>query len=87
MLQAVANDSSSSTVPLTSSMKQALVDRVEAYGDHHTLRCLALASRPMPASNEPVGAPHCSCRAVPLHCVRICPSFTDRPHLARALCR
>ncbi|CAK0785211.1 Calcium-transporting ATPase 3, endoplasmic reticulum-type [Coccomyxa viridis] len=52
--QAAANDSSSSTVQLTGSMKQALMDRVEAYGDHHTLRCLALASRPMPASNEPV---------------------------------
>ena len=87
MLQAVANDSSSSTVPLTSSMKQALMDRVEAYGDHHTLRCLALASRPMPTSNEPVGAPRCSRRAVRLHCDQICPSSIDRPHPARALCR
>ena len=60
VLQAVANDSSSSSVQLTGSIKQALMDRVDAYGDHHTLRCLALASRAMAASNEPVGAPRCS---------------------------
>lgn len=39
---------------LTESMKQALMDRVDSYGNRHTLRCLALASRPLPPSNEPV---------------------------------
>ena len=39
---------------LTDSMKQVLSDRVDSYGNHHTLRCLALASKPMPSSNEPV---------------------------------
>ena len=42
---------------MTDSMKQALVSRVESYGEHHTLRCLALASRAMPSSNEPVRSP------------------------------
>ena len=42
---------------MTDSMKQALVSRVESYGEHHTLRCLALASRAMPSSNEPVRLP------------------------------
>ena len=51
--QAVANEGGS-TVALTDSMKQALMDRVESYGNHHTLCCLALASRPMPSSNDPV---------------------------------
>ena len=49
----MANESGS-TVAMTDSMKQSLMDRVESYGDHHTLRCLALASRSMPASNEQV---------------------------------
>ncbi|MCJ1297176.1 hypothetical protein MMC34_008745 [Xylographa carneopallida] len=35
-------------------MKQVLMDRVDSYGNHHTLRCLALASKPMSASNEQV---------------------------------
>ena len=39
---------------LTDSMKQVLMDRVDSYGSHHTLRCLALASKPLPFSNEPV---------------------------------
>ena len=39
---------------LTDSMKQVLMDRVDSYGNHHTLRCLALASKPMPSSSEPV---------------------------------
>ena len=39
---------------LTDSMKQVLMDRVDSYGNHHTLRCLALASKPMSASNEQV---------------------------------
>ncbi len=51
--QAVANESGS-TVALTDIMKQVLMDRVDSYGNHHTLRCLALASKPMPSSNEPV---------------------------------
>ena len=42
---------------LTDSMKQVLMDRVDSYGNHHTLRCLALASRPMPSSNAPVLSP------------------------------
>ena len=54
--QAVDNDSGS-TVAMTDSMKQALVSRVESYGEHHTLRCLALASRAMPSSSEPVRSP------------------------------
>ena len=88
MLQAVANDSSGSVVPLTGSMKQALMDRVDAYGDHHTLRCLALASRPLAASNEPVGAPHCSRRLWDAGGWTY-PSFIDRLHPASssALCR
>lgn len=55
-MQAVENDSGS-TVAMTDSMKQALVSRVESYGEHHTLRCLALASRAMPSSNELVRFP------------------------------
>ncbi|CAL5220117.1 g2070 [Coccomyxa viridis] len=53
--RAVANESGS-TVALTDIMKQVLMDRVDSYGNHHTLRCLALASKPMPSSNEPVQA-------------------------------
>lgn len=88
VLQAVANDSSSSTVQLTSSMRQVLMDRVDAYGDHHTLRCLALASRPMASSNEPVGHP--SLRSAADHCcVRLCPFCNDRlrPASSSVLCR
>ena len=75
--QAVANDSSGSTVQLSSSMRQVLMDRVDAYGDHHTLRCLALASRPMAASNEPVGHPSLLSSAR-RRCVGLCPPLRQR---------
>lgn len=52
-MQALVNDSGEAE-PMTGAMKRALMDKVEAYGDHHTLRCLALASRAMPPSSDQV---------------------------------
>ncbi|CAL8471661.1 g11203 [Coccomyxa elongata] len=45
-------DDGSGTAPMTSALRQALTERVNTYGSHHTLRCLALAFRSISHSNE-----------------------------------
>ena len=50
-MQAVASGSGSA-VGMTDSMTQTLMERVETYEDHHTLRCLALAGRLRLRSNK-----------------------------------
>lgn len=39
---------------MTSALMRALNERVMAYGSHHTLRCLALARKAIPSSNDQV---------------------------------
>ncbi|KAK9918863.1 hypothetical protein WJX75_007624 [Coccomyxa subellipsoidea] len=42
------------TAQMTSALMRALNERVMAYGSHHTLRCLALARKAIPSSNDQV---------------------------------
>lgn len=48
------------TVPMSEAVRQELLSRVTEFGQRQTLRCMALALRPMPPATSQVHADHVS---------------------------